>query len=146
MKTKGLATLCLGDPVPIRLKKSKNVQTRTFVRFKMSSTLPWGNPSKSVIISNLTSFSASNQVCVPHFYPQIKILIIIPQFSPENKSKSPHQCSTATYVCDFWTKMSSICEKCPHAPRVARAAFPALVPKGLWVPSNQIQKQNRNFQ
>jgi hypothetical protein len=43
------------------------------------------------IISHLTSFSASNQVCVPHFYRQIMVLILIPQYSPQNTSKSLHK-------------------------------------------------------
>jgi hypothetical protein len=56
---------------------------------------------KSVIIPYLTSFSASNQSFVPHFYHQIMNLILIPQYSPQNESKSPHRSTIARYVCDF---------------------------------------------
>ena len=90
------------------LAELENVRTQTFVRGKMSSKFHWGNSSKSEIIFNLNSFSAWNHVFLPHFYPQIRILIHIPQYSPQNESKLPHKFAIATYVRDFWTKPSSI--------------------------------------
>jgi hypothetical protein len=83
-----------------RWKKSKNVRTLIFVIRKMSLKLCWGNSSKSAIISYLTSFQASNQTFVSHFYPWIRILILIPQYSSQNKSKSPHKSKIVTYVRD----------------------------------------------
>jgi hypothetical protein len=60
---------------------------------------------------------------MPHFYYQIKILILIPQYSLENKSKSPYQCSTAIYKHDFLSKMSSICEEMSTRSACAACSF-----------------------
>jgi hypothetical protein len=38
---------------------------------------------------------------LPHFYPQIRSLILIPQQSPQNTSNTPHKFAIATYVHDF---------------------------------------------
>jgi hypothetical protein len=57
--------------------------------------------SKSAIISHLISFSALKSSFCANFYPQIRISILIPQYSPQNKPKSPYKSAIATYGRDF---------------------------------------------
>jgi hypothetical protein len=68
------------------LKKLQNVRTRIFVRCKMLSKLHCGNSLNSTNMSHSSSPSASIHACLPHFYPQLRILFIIPQYSPQNNN------------------------------------------------------------
>ena len=72
----------------------------------------------SSLSNSLSGMGLGTQsLCVPHFYPRIKILILIPQYLPENKSKSEPECP-------------QFVKKCRHAPRVPRAAFSSSVGRG----------------
>ena len=71
-----------------------------------------------VILQNQQPF-----LILPDFHPQIKLLSLIPQHLPLKLSKSQHKSIFVSYMCDFWTKMSSILKEMSTRTACATCSF-----------------------